>query len=41
MGLLGRDKNAGKESGKRICQPDEEDGTGARYSGGNGPRGRM
>ena len=41
MGLLGREKNAGKESGKRIRQPDEEEGTGARDSGGSVPRGRM
>ena len=41
MGLLGIEKHAGKESGERIHQQDEEERTGAGYSGGNGPSGRM
>lgn len=50
MGHLGRERNSGKESGVRICQPDAKEETGAlrKKTGsgtkrlrGNEPRGRM
>lgn len=34
-------KYAGKETGKRIHQPAKEEGTGAAYSGSNGPWDRV